>query len=355
MKKYLQCFKIGWLTPSYGQLIDVIAALEIIDSAEIRLKNNVIWYFPYRKEFPFIFGYLKTELNITSSKAWFLIYRVLSKIKLRYFLASISDFAPIAQKLYKNNIYPTKLIKFLHGQEDSFILAIKQEFASVQFDRLCLVYCRDSSWDSRVANLINNEVAKKNQFRNASNSVLEGTLLTSAIQNFSILKIGRSTLRTVVEPKNFFDYSSNIIQSDGMDLFLWSKAKVAISTGGGANQPAFLFSVPILFLDFAENLNVNVNLTSKKLYMLPQIYVDYNYNKISIRELINLGLLDSEEIAFRTDLSEYPMYRIHNSVECIQRAVDDFLNKPNDTLVWDFQLHEHLAISKTWKNIEVCE
>jgi len=355
MKKYLRSFKIGWLTPSYGQLVDVIAALEIIDSAEIELKNNVIWYFPYREEFPYIFRYLNTELNITSSKVWFLIYRVLSKVKLGYFLASISNFAPISQIFYKNSIYPTKLIKFLHCHEDTFILAIKQEFSSIQFDKLCLVYCRDSSWDRRVANVINSETAKKNQFRNASNSVLEGTLLSSAIQNFSILKIGRSTHRAVVESMNFFDYSSSIVQSDGMDLFLWSKAKVAISTGGGANQPAFLFSVPILFLDFAENLNVNVNLTSKKLYMLPQIYVDYDYNIISIKELINLGLLDSEEIIFRTDLSEYPMYRIHNSVQCIQRAVDDFLYKPNDTLVWDFQLYEHLAISKSWKNTRMCE
>lgn len=343
--------RVGWLTPSFAQLIDVVAALELIPSKGKQLKTRVIWYFPHREEYPYIFDYFDQNLRVTTNKFWFLVYKALSKLGLSLFVASISDFQPIALDYYKRNSKPKKLITYLSSHEEEFKKSLNEEFPKLNLNRLCLIYSRDSSWDVQVADQINSSASTRNAFRNGSISLFESASDVLQKENYSLVRIGRSSLKVSMKNDDFFDYATSSIQTDGLDLFLWSSARFAISSGGGANHPAFLFGTPILFLDFSENLNVDTVLTYQKIYMLPKMYFDDRNRLIKFSKLLEMGLLNPKQVLFRSDLSNKGLNRECNSSESYKQVIKDFLYNREDSLVWNLQLDPLLAVNRIWRNL----
>jgi putative glycosyltransferase (TIGR04372 family) len=351
LNKDLIRIRVGWLTPSFAQLIDVVAALELISSKTKHLKTRVIWYFPHRGEYPYIFDYFDQNLRVTTNKFWFLVYKALSKLGLSLFVASISDFQPIALDFYKSKSKPKKLLTYLSSYEDEFKKSLNQEFPKLDLNNLCLIYSRDSSWDIQVADQINSAASTRNAFRNGSILLFESASAVLQKENYSLVRIGRSSFKIDLNNHDFFDYATSSIHTDGLDLFLWSLARFAFSSGGGANHPAFLFGTPILFLDFSENLNVDVVLTYQKIYMLPKIYFDDRNRIMKFDELLDMGLLNPKQVLFRSDLSNTGLNRECNSSASYKRVIKDFLYKREDSRVWNLQLDPLLAVNRIWKNL----
>jgi len=319
--------RLGWLTPSFGQLVDVLAALESPVYQQSYLIDEATWIFPESTSFPFTnSSFLSGGLRISNHNSLLRVYNCLIKAGFSSLTSSISDFIPFARDFYFRDTNPTQITKNLARQSREIKSQLEYLGLELKDSKIALIYIRDHIWDQTRVKYINSSQAVENSFRNSipSDFVLAVKELIKC--GFFVIRIGRSTLPFPLSHSQFFDYATGKLQSDLLDFFFWSRANLSISTGGGANQPAFLFRTPLLLLNFSENLTVYNNMTNQDIFILPKHYFDKTGKRVTFSSLVNLGILEKSQRFVSQSLVELNITRTGNSPNELLRATQAFLD-----------------------------
>jgi len=283
--------RLGVITASFGRLVDFWVAVELSRSDtypnRALIKShlcNTFWSFNAQNEFPFIASRLKGNLRI-GGKYYYFLYRMLSKLKVNKLLTHTENVGIDTRKMYdeidRESILEVK--KQLKGSSD---LIGKLKDSQVNLNSLCLLYVRSSYWEeSRGVRQRNLEV-----HRNGDLEKIDSIIDYVISLGFSVVRVGRE-LDSSKSRIGFFDYSTSSAVCDRNDLFLWSKANFAITTHGGANEPAFLFKTPLLLIDFGEYWNLINNIAKIPYLILPKTFRDKTGKKISPSEMQKKGLI----------------------------------------------------------------
>lgn len=280
---------LGILPPSFGRLCDVMSALELNNlktgafdrhSKLSFLVDQITWIQPNKIDtkdsnrikfpnFSFVLNYIKHSLNISSSAILLQMYRIGTKLNRIIEIPSVSDFEPFAYSFYRLKNPPSQLLKYLQTQNTNefsdFLLSLE-----INLNRLILIYTRDGEFDQfqygrKMINM---------NYRNSNIDIFIESINVLLDLGYSVVRIGRTNQKINFFRKGFYDYATSEKTSGINDFYLWSMAKAVISSGGGATQPAFIFKIPILFVNFGDSIANLSNLNNSNIYIFPKKYIN---------------------------------------------------------------------------------
>ena len=173
---------------------------------------------------------------------------------------------PVLQINKKDN---QKGVKFLRS------LGIKAN------SKIVLVYVRDSAYYNHKPS---------SDFRNSDikNFITTINYLTS--KGFYVFRMGAKVNKSLnLKNDKFFDYATNGMRSEFLDVFLAMNCYFCISTGSGFDALPMIARKPVLLVSFAP-VGFLWSFSSKTMHIFKHHYDIQRKKKLSIKEIFQLGL-----------------------------------------------------------------
>jgi putative glycosyltransferase (TIGR04372 family) len=357
---------IGWITGSYGRLVHFIFNLcgypllienqgKLPKELQITLKKlqKSIWVFPEAHNFPFFYDFISSKVLVLKSKKWIKLYNLIVKL-FPNITISTDDLKLFDKFMFSANWnFSEDLLKFA----EKYAEPLANHCPGLENNNPIVLYgIRDGIWSNN-----NNDLNHSEQYRNdiaLRNSLIENHMLaieSLCYQGFYVVRIGRTSLHAKFQHINFSDYATNPKSKDKTDLLLWSKAKLAISTGFGADEMSIIFNTPVLYVDFASGINFECRYQFDLLRAyLPKTFVwSQTLEKLTLRELESIGYFDQGRDFNIKTFGNLGVLPLDNKSELISLVVNDyisFINNGNQSQFID--LHGK-NISIRWPNLIV--
>jgi putative glycosyltransferase (TIGR04372 family) len=344
----------GHITQSYGRLILFLKGVLVLKTDFHDNKNDMIyrkisrtcWYFDNTK-YNFIKNILDDIGIKTSSSVFsFFIYRILSRLD---FLTSSTDDIPWDLVDNPNKSYFSLLDRLFEKQLNliDYHNFKKKKLLNILKDNkkpIVLIHWRTSEYSQNFVDHSEEYIFNESHrdIKNVQDWITIKDYLVG--KGFYVIRIGRSEFKTE-SSESYFDYASFDGRDDFLDLLLWSKAKFAISSSGGADAPRFLFNTPTLILDLGD---VPKHVGNKPITrILPKILTRLDGKAFTFSEINTLNLLEVHNNRYYVD---HGVYLIENSLQVKIICIDKFLMEMDGLLV-DWKILDEAHIYPEWENL----
>lgn len=357
--------RIGWITSSYGRLINFLFHVVILSNRPDNLKNithldfyktirqmkGTVWIFLDRERFPFVHQLLKERITIKESRFLFFIYKSLSRFELGSSLTISTDFInrQDTHLLEEERHDFTDIRKSICSNVNSQI-GEKSNLPDVLWRKNLIMLCiRDGIWSRDMGHSYTDILSNRNSILD---SYIEAVSSLCDLGEM-VVRGGRSTSAFNYIHDNFLDYASSNFANDLLDANLWMNTKFAISTGFGADEWSWLFKTPILYTNFGENVNRDQRgyLDIKRAYLPKVVTWRKSNKKLSLDELFDIGYFETGKGYNDLTLSDLDIQVVENKSDVVRDAVLDFREwldlDQSDTFI---AIHGRL-ISKRWENL----
>lgn len=292
--------RIGWITSSYGRNVHFLVSVYLIaylDGPERasteRCLSSIVWFFPRADEFPGTATLLKRKKSVSKyTRVLKFFYQLLSKLRLKIFIASTSDFDQL-------------IYEFPHLKAHNLIDAIKQAPVPLGLAHenvpvrqlqnstrpLVLIYGRNSDWDDEHYG-VGSQLSLMEQYRNTSFNFIPALVETLIQKGFFVVRIGRDKV-AFQEGSSFWNYAAWGNASDEIDFYLWSRACWMITSCGGADTPRLIFHTPTLFVNSKEPpYRYSTPKAPYKQAILPAVFMRND----STKDVMNFEELEKKEL-----------------------------------------------------------
>lgn len=342
----------GLIVPSFGRIVDMIAALE-----KQHLVNEIsapppIFYFPDKHRFPFLSTVISLKMKLSDKK----FYAYANKIGRRYFplqVPSMSDFEKSAGEFYKavgqKAVLTEGVLSTLTFDYFEELLSSRQ----ININKLVLLYVRNADWDIFWNKLQDKDSLASLEHRNTELHLFTPTIYGLLQSGYSVIRIGRDRQRLRISSPGYFDYASSDLACDIYDFWLWKRCLGAISTGGGAHQPGILLGKPIFLANNGESIHSFKDIRRSHLRILPKVYYwTRSERNLSVDEIVELGIMNSENLQTSRSLLEIGVKIRSNSPEILLTSSLEFLEELSQKQVESPKELSAPQICKTWTNLQ---
>jgi len=200
---------------------------------------------------------------------------------------------------------------------------------------VAILCVRDDLYDSFFRS---HSIAIEMRHRNSDIDTFQGVVRALIDENYNVVRIGRYVRRRAKFQSEFYwDYATSNMQSDLLDTYLFSIAKLCISTRYGVDDLAILFGVPLFLFDHAEDL-----FCQDAFFVHPKLFLRGESDILSINQIESLRITE-----FRSAL-DFQKFGIHfksNTPEALENAVVEGLSFLKTGEV------EYPHISSEWKKL----
>lgn len=322
--------KIGLIPDfSYGRLIDFLCGVYALSNDRTgnvdSLAGKVVWIpNSIRSQYPFIYELLQSRIHIAkSSTVLRVVYRLLTKLHLSSLIAHSARFEILsesAQYVDSNSILEEVNKRLLPLMTSRSVPQVLDRVLNSE-RKLILIYCRNDYWDNQIFGPQSIQ-SKIEGFRNVSHRTFIPVIDLLQERGYQVVRIGRDDVQ-LKNSSHYWNYASDPIASDFVDMVLWSRASGVITTSGGADTPKRIFDVPTLYLNLRESPGATVyNLIRPVQVMLPAVYFR-DKEILSVSQLDKFGFLKNK---FETkSLNRERVSLKDNSDKVALQSVSDFL------------------------------
>lgn len=201
--------------------------------------------------------------------------------------------------------------------------------------RLAILCVRDNLYDSLFRS---DSIAFQLNHRNSDIQTFLELVQFLISEDYNVIRIGRHVReRANFQSEFYWDYATSNIQSDLLDVYFFSIAKLCVSTRYGVDDLATLFRVPLFLFDHAEDL-----MCKDALFVHPKLFFRGEKRILSMDEINFLKISD-----FRTalDFEKVGVCFKSNTPKVLKNAMKEGLS-----LLRSGQLNS-TQISTEWKKL----
>jgi len=142
-------------------------------------------------------------------------------------------------------------------------------------------------------------------------------------EGYKVIKLGKgSNQKLNIKDKNYFDYSSSKYRNDFTDFYLFSKAKICITTGTGIDELATIYKVPTVDTNFFP-ISVTRSYQNQNVTIFKKIW-----NK-KLKKFLSLSELIENKIFYYPEFVKKDLKFVDSSPEEIYEATKELNNKIN--------------------------
>jgi len=271
----------------------------------------------YKKNFNFNkFGHLFNRISnhikffknfILLMPNWHNLYKFNPKIK--------NFKIPPEYKISKN--FPFENLK-----QKKLFNEFKKKYNLSNKSKIACLIARDSFYKR---NYSNDKKKKWNYhfYRNAKIDSYKMAVKYLLKEGYKVIKLGKgSNQKLNIKDKNYFDYSSSKYRNDFTDFYLFSKAKICITTGTGIDELATIYKVPTVDTNFFP-ISVTRSYQNQNVTIFKKIW-----NK-KLKKFLSLSELIENKIFYYPEFVKKDLKFVDSSPEEIYEATKELNNKIN--------------------------
>ena len=152
-------------------------------------------------------------------------------------------------------------------------------------------------------------------YRNSEVHTFEDAMLWLADNGVYVLRMGKTMSNPLgVKHHRIIDYAFNPERSDLLDIWLFSKCRLCISTGSGADVVSEVYKKPILFLNYLPITGMHI--WSDSVHMPKKLFWRKTKKLLSYREYIENNYSRTDEyISSGIDIADLSSSEIMNAIQ----------------------------------------
>jgi putative glycosyltransferase (TIGR04372 family) len=177
--------------------------------------------------------------------------------------------------------------------------------------------------------------------RNSNVETFQEVVKVLISENYNVIRIGRHVREKAKFQSEFYwDYATSNIQNDLLDVYLFSIAKLCVSTRYGVDDLATLFGVPLFLFDHAEDL-----FCPDAFYVHPKLFFRGENYILTMDEIESLNISNFRSII---DFQKVGVYFKSNTSKALQNSMleglsllrSGNLNTPHISTEWKKLVNE---------------